>query len=183
MELSTERLALRVPAPEDAAAYAAYLARNREHFAPAMPAREPSFYEPATWEAAFASLRADVEAERRVTLLLRDAAGEIAGDVSLSCVVRGPLQQAFLGYKLDRDRQGEGLMSEAVSAVIDFAFGPWNLHRLSANYRPENTRSGRLLRRLGFVVEGYARDYLHLDGAWRDHVLTALYNPRWKDPG
>jgi ribosomal-protein-alanine N-acetyltransferase len=47
-----------------------------------------------------------------------------------------------------------------------------------ANYRPENERSGRLLQRLGFAREGYARDYLFIDGAWRDHVLTSLTTPR-----
>ena len=46
-----------------------------------------------------------------------------------------------------------------------------------ANYMPINERSGRLLRSLGFQVEGYARDYLYVGGAWRDHVLTALTNP------
>ena len=45
-----------------------------------------------------------------------------------------------------------------------------------------NERSGSLLRRLGFAVEGYARDLLYLRGAWRDHVMTALLNPRWKPP-
>ena len=45
---------------------------------------------------------------------------------------------------------------------------------------PTNERSARLLRRLGFAVEGYARDYLLLDGQWRDHVMTALINRDWK---
>ena len=50
-----------------------------------------------------------------------------------------------------------------------------------ANYRPENDRSRKLLERLGFVREGLARDYLFIDGAWRDHVLTALTNPGFDD--
>ena len=54
-----------------------------------------------------------------------------------------------------------------------------------ANYQPTNVRSGRLLERLGFVREGYARHHLLIDGAWRDHVLTALLNPSWRsaEPG
>jgi ribosomal-protein-alanine N-acetyltransferase len=45
-----------------------------------------------------------------------------------------------------------------------------------ANYMPANERSGKLLKRLGFTVEGYARDYLFIAGAWQDHVLTSLAN-------
>lgn len=49
-----------------------------------------------------------------------------------------------------------------------------------ANYMPHNQRSGNLLRRLGFVVEGYARDYLLINGRWEDHIQTSLINPNWK---
>jgi ribosomal-protein-alanine N-acetyltransferase len=49
-----------------------------------------------------------------------------------------------------------------------------------ANYRPENERSARVLERLGFEREGLAREYLFIDGAWRDHVLTSLLNPRYE---
>ena len=45
---------------------------------------------------------------------------------------------------------------------------------MQANYIPENHRSARLLQRLGFRVEGLARNYLFINGAWRDHVLAAL---------
>ncbi|MCK6430817.1 MAG: GNAT family N-acetyltransferase, partial [Burkholderiaceae bacterium] len=69
-----------------------------------------------------------------------------------------------------------GLMTEALAACIDFAFGALRLHRIQANYMPENERSGRLLARLAFEREGYAKDYLFIDGAWRDHVLTARLN-------
>jgi ribosomal-protein-alanine N-acetyltransferase len=42
-----------------------------------------------------------------------------------------------------------------------------------ANYMPRNDRSGRLLGRLGFEKEGYAKRYLKIEGLWEDHVLTA----------
>ncbi|WP_330218163.1 GNAT family N-acetyltransferase [Robbsia andropogonis] len=64
-------------------------------------------------------------------------------------------------------------MYEALSPVIEFAFDEYELHRLMANYRPENIRSGRLLERLGFEIEGRARSYLKINGAWADHVLTS----------
>jgi ribosomal-protein-alanine N-acetyltransferase len=51
-----------------------------------------------------------------------------------------------------------------------------------ANYLPQNERSARVLKGLGFVVEGYAKDYLYIDGRWQDHVLTALTNERWAAP-
>lgn len=69
------------------------------------------------------------------------------------------------------------MMSEALQAVIAYAFGDLALHRLQANYQPANVRSARLLQKLGFEIEGQAKDYLFLDGAWRDHVLTSLRNP------
>ena len=65
-------------------------------------------------------------------------------------------------------------MGEALGALIEYAFTELELHRLMANYRPENERSAAVLARLGFEREGFARDYLYIDGAWRDHVLTAL---------
>jgi ribosomal-protein-alanine N-acetyltransferase len=60
-------------------------------------------------------------------------------------------------------------------------FERMRVHRIMANFRPENERSRRLLQRLGFVEEGFARDYLFIDGAWRDHVLTSLVNPAFRD--
>jgi ribosomal-protein-alanine N-acetyltransferase len=69
-------------------------------------------------------------------------------------------------------------MQEALTGAIAYVFDELRLHRIMANYMPINERSGRLLRRLGFVVEGYARDYLFIAGGWRDHVLTALVNPK-----
>ena len=72
------------------------------------------------------------------------------------------------------------MMAEALAGAIDFAFDSLHLHRIEANYMPHNRRSGNTLRRLGFVVEGYARDYLLINGKWEDHILTSLSNPHWE---
>jgi len=84
-----------------------------------------------------------------------------------------------VGYVGDVLTAGRGLMREALEATLDHAFHELRLHRVMANYRPENARSANLLARLGFVREGYARDYLFIDGAWRDHVLTSRTNPHF----
>lgn len=70
-----------------------------------------------------------------------------------------------VGYNLDRDHVGQGLRYEALGPAIRHLFEELRLHRIMANYMPANQRSGRLLRRLGFTVEGYAHDYLFLAGA------------------
>jgi ribosomal-protein-alanine N-acetyltransferase len=57
-----------------------------------------------------------------------------------------------------------------------------NLHRLQANHRPENLRSAAVLQRLGFVREGVAPQYLYIAGAWRDHVVNARLNARFRRP-
>ncbi len=71
-------------------------------------------------------------------------------------------------------------MTEAVRVAIQYVFEELNLHRVMANYMPHNQRSGNLLKRLGFVVEGYARDYLFINGGWEDHIQTSLINRNWK---
>jgi len=73
-------------------------------------------------------------------------------------------------------------MTEALTAAIKYVFEELNLHRVMANYMPGNEKSAKLLHRLGFVVEGHAREYLRLAGEWQDHTLTALINESWK-PG
>lgn len=110
----------------------------------------------------------------------RDDPSEVAGQISLTSIVRGPADMCVIGYAIAERLQGRGLMHEGLRATIDYAFSTLNLHRLMANFMPHNTRSHAVLRRLDFVIEGYAREYLYIDGEWRDHVLTSLTNSAWK---
>ena len=87
------------------------------------------------------------------------------------------MMAAWLGYNLDESEQGKGYMTEALTASIAYVFRVINVHRLNASYIPSNVKSARILRKLGFVVEGYARDFLFIDGKWRDHILAGIVNP------
>jgi [ribosomal protein S5]-alanine N-acetyltransferase len=64
-------------------------------------------------------------------------------------------------------------MTDAVRALIPFAFRTLNLHRLEAACIPANKASIGLLEKVGFTREGYAREYLCINGVWQDHLLYA----------
>jgi ribosomal-protein-alanine N-acetyltransferase len=186
VELETARLLVTMPAPDQASLLVAYFVDNRRHLERWSPPRPPGFYTTEFWRWRLEQNRIDYAEDRslRLSLFERDRpGGPVLGQVSFTELVRGPLQSCLLGYNIDRLRQAQGLMSEALEVSIRFAFERMTLHRVSANYMPSNARSAAVLRRLGFAVEGYAKSYLYIDGAWRDHVLTSRLNPRGAPPG
>jgi len=182
-EITTERLVLRVPVPEDAKAMLAFALDNREHFAPWDPARNDEYYTLERVRQDLAIGAEHVAAGAGLPFVFRDRTdpgGRILGQCRFSNIVRGVFHAAYLGYGLDHRAVGRGLMSEALRAAIGYCFDELNLHRIMANYVPGNVRSANVLKGLGFVVEGYARDYLLIAGRWQDHVLTALTNEHWR---
>jgi ribosomal-protein-alanine N-acetyltransferase len=98
----------------------------------------------------------------------------LAGGLTLSNVRRGVAQTASLGYWVGQDFARKGLMTAAVQAILPVAFKILKLHRLEAACLPSNSASLALLRRTGFAEEGYAREYLKINGRWQDHVLFAI---------
>jgi [ribosomal protein S5]-alanine N-acetyltransferase len=107
----------------------------------------------------------------------------VVGSLQFSNIVRGPFQSCSLGYALDQQYEGQAFMTEALRCAITEMFSPRiNLHRIQAAYQPENWRSAEVLKRLGFVDEGLARDYLFIDGQWRVHQLAALSNKDFVEP-
>jgi ribosomal-protein-alanine N-acetyltransferase len=184
-ELRTERLVVALARPGMHGAMAGFLERNfASHLAPWSPPVEPSFFTEGYWRERLALSVDDFHADRAARFVILDkegASGDIIGTCSYTNIVRGAFHACHLGYQVARSHEGRGLMSEALRAANAYMFDTMRLHRIMANYRPENERSARVLERLGFAREGVARDYLFIDGAWRDHVLTSLTNPRF-DP-
>jgi ribosomal-protein-alanine N-acetyltransferase len=177
--IETERLVLTLPAPGMGARMLAYVEENREHLAQWSPPAPDGYYTESFWLEHIAQARQEFERGRSMKLVIFERAnvmGRVVGVCNFSNIIRGPFQACFLGYHLDGRDVGRGIMSEALRGAIEYAFENLRLHRVMANYIPRNERSGRVLRRLGFTVEGYARDYLLINGAWEDHILTALTN-------
>lgn len=184
VRLHTDRLVVDLPAPDEAAAVLDYYTRNAEHLEPWEPLRPPGFHSLTFHRAQLLAALQDYREDRAVRMYvrLRDTPDRVIGSVGLSGIQRGAVQACTLGYGIDAEQQGKGLMREAVERVVRFAFEDLGFHRVNAAYVPHNQRSARLLRSLGFVVEGYARAYVQIDGIWRDHVLTACISPRWSPP-
>ena len=182
--LSTPRLRIEISHPGHAAGLARFYRDNHDgHLAPWSPPIPPQAFTEEGWAARLPKDAADFEAGLSARWVLLPAGGsdEVIGTANLTQIARGPFHAAMLGYQVAGRHEGRGYMSEGLRAVIAHAFGPLRLHRLMANHRPENVRSAALLARLGFVAEGFAKDYLFIDGAWRDHVLTSLTHPAFDD--
>jgi ribosomal-protein-alanine N-acetyltransferase len=99
--------------------------------------------------------------------------GRFCGQLTVGGVVRGALHSGWIGYWVGRGFTGGGVATAALALGLDHALGPGALHRVEATVRPENTASRVVLDRSGFREEGLLRRYLHVDGAWRDHLLLA----------
>ena len=112
-------------------------------------------------------------------LVCSGTTNQIIGYFRLSNIIRGPLQQAFLGFCVFSPNRQKGFMSKAFPLVLDYAFNQLDLHRIEANIQPENTTSIRFVARNGFRKEGFSPDYLYLNGAWKDHERWAMNAGQW----
>ncbi|MBM3561681.1 MAG: GNAT family N-acetyltransferase [Alphaproteobacteria bacterium] len=106
--------------------------------------------------------------------IFREEDDALMGGLSFGHVRRGVSQAATLGYWMGEPYAGKGFMTRAVRAACAYAFEKRGFHRIEAACLPTNEPSKRLLERVGFKQEGYARSYLNINGQWRDHLLYAL---------
>jgi len=100
--------------------------------------------------------------------------GRLVGQLTLGNIVRRAFCSAYAGYWVDSAVAGRGVTPTALALSVDHAFRVGGLHRIEVNIRPENKASRRVVEKLGFREEAYHPRYLHIDGAWRDHVGYAL---------
>lgn len=91
------------------------------------------------------------------------------GEVTLGNIVRGPFNSAMLGYWIDKKYAGRGLMPEAVSLTLDFAFDVLEFKRIEVAIVPRNLASIRVVEKLGFEFEGVSKAYIEVNGVREDH--------------
>ena len=108
--------------------------------------------------------------------LFRKSDDALVGGLTLANIRRGVAQAGSLGYWIGEPFARRSLMTGALHGLVPFAFGSLRLHRLEAACIPSNAASIKLLEKMGFVREGYAREYLCINGLWQDHLLFARLN-------
>ena len=173
MSPAAGRVVIRPPLHTDRDAFIDAMRRSRELHGRwiAMPETPAEF-------ASYVQRNDDPAVERFLACRRED--GAIVGFLNLSEIIRGKLQQAFLGYGGVAGFTGRGYMTEAMDLVLERAFGPLALHRVEANIQPGNPTSIALARRVGFEKEGFSPEYLMIDGAWRDHERWAIRERVWR---
>ena len=173
-EIETERLTLRLPLVSDHAAWARLRQEGETFLRPWEPSWSPdhltrrAFRNRVYW-----SSRAREEGRALPLFLIQRRDGRLVGAITLDNIRRGPSQSAQVGYWIGPAFARQGLMAEALSALVRHAFSLLDIGRIEAACLPENAASRALLDRCGFREEGLARGYLQIDGRWRDHVLYA----------
>jgi [ribosomal protein S5]-alanine N-acetyltransferase len=183
--IATDRLVLRAPRTTDVPELRRVLRANSIHLKPWSVAPAPGDDPSSLTSVSRAVLRHRREWKRgqafvmMVTPLERE--GRILGRIALGGILLGAFQNAYLGYWMDAEHQGRGLMTEAVRAATTFAFEVVGLHRVQAAVMPRNAASMRVLDKVGYRREGTAERYLCIAGAWEDHVLFAMTAEEWPD--
>jgi ribosomal-protein-alanine N-acetyltransferase len=104
---------------------------------------------------------------------------QLAGEINLSGVQRGPFQNAYVGYWIDQAQAGHGYVPESLVVAARFAFEDLRLHRIQVAIIPRNTASRRVVEKLELRDEGVAQRYLAINGRWEDHIRYALTAEEW----
>ncbi|GAA2369962.1 GNAT family protein [Streptomyces carpaticus] len=178
MELRDGAVALRPIRQRDQRVWREVNQRNRDWLRPweaTIPPPPPGHlpgHRP-TYRQMVRHLRAEAQAGRMLPFVVTYE-GRLAGQLTVAGITWGSMCSAHIGYWIDQDVAGRGVMPAAVALVTDHCFRSVGLHRVEICIRPENGPSRRVVEKLGFRSEGLRPRYLHIDGAWRDHLIYAL---------
>lgn len=175
VELNSERLLLRMPRASDYRAWQRLRAESREFLQPWEPKWRSDELSGSAFRARLNRYDEEYEAGQAIALFIFGRGEEeLLGGITIGLIRRGVAQSCMIGYWMGERHAGRGIMSEALDLVIPYIFGPLELHRIEAACIADNRRSIRLLEKAGFQNEGILRDYLKINGQWRDHLMFSL---------
>jgi ribosomal-protein-alanine N-acetyltransferase len=173
--LESEGIRLRPPRMADYQQWAELRDRSRDFLQPWEPLWPTDDLTRAAFRRRLAAYARDIETGQGYPFFIfRPEDDVLVGGITLSNVRRGVAQAATLGYWIGESYARRGFTLTSVKAVCRFCFSKLKLHRVEAACIPTNIPSRDLLLKAGFSLEGKARAYLKINGAWRDHLLFGL---------
>jgi ribosomal-protein-alanine N-acetyltransferase len=172
LAVKSQRVYLRAPAMTDHAEWASLREQSRDFLTPWEPIWPADDLTRAAFRRRLKRYAEDQRTDQAYAFLIfRNDDDALLGGITLANLRRGVAQAGSIGYWVGEPYARQGYMSAALRALIPFAFDSLRLHRLEAACIPTNAASIRLLEKTGFTREGYAREYLCINGVWADHLL------------
>jgi len=171
LEIATSRV-------RHAALLSDYYQRNAQRFRPWHPAVRSDHHSFSSWTLRLKEREQLHALGQYVHFILLDGP-HLAATCSLTEINSSLKGSAVVGYSVDGSYEGQGYMSLLLGYVIEYAFGQLQLEQIRASYMPANTRSARLLEKLGFEKIGHVEKFLYIHNHWEDHIMTSLESSRW----
>ncbi len=156
---------------EDGAQFIEVMKKSKDFYYP--------YITPLTEHEDFSKYYLESKKETRKCYLALDKDETIIGIFNISEIVRGCFQSCYLGYGVNVDYAGKGIMSQALKLILEKIFVELKLHRVEANIQPTNTSSIRLVMQNGFNKEGFSPRYIKVNNEWCDHFRFALTYEDW----
>ena len=179
LRLVGDQVFLRPPERGDYEAWATLRAQSRNFLTPWEPTWPPDALSRASFRARIARYSEDWRGDQSYNFFIFRGDETLVGGVGLSNLRRGVAETASLGYWIGEPFARQRFMTAALPLVLDFSFDRLRLHRVEAACLPTNVPSRGVLLRTGFQQEGYARNYLMIDGKRQDHLLFAILREDW----
>jgi ribosomal-protein-alanine N-acetyltransferase len=169
-----QNILLRPPMMSDHEQWAALREESRDFLTPWEPIWPADDLTRAAFRRRLKRYEEDQRSDQSYALLVFGTEkNALVGGITLANVRRGVAQAGSIGYWVGARYARQGLMTAAMRALIPYAFDSLRLHRLEAACIPTNAASIALLEKTGFQREGFAREYLCINGVWADHLLYA----------
>lgn len=178
--LKGARTVLRPPSLEDAEEWLTLRNKNRAFLKPFEPQWPVGTLDTEFYERRMQRIEYNWQLGKgQQFLIFKEENAALIGGMNINNICRGAAQFASIGFWLSENAQGQGYMTEVIHLTLKYAFDRLELHRLNASCLPDNARSKKLLLRCGFTEEGFAKNYLQINGKWQDHILFGLSIESW----
>lgn len=172
-----EHLMLRTYIEDDAAEHFLLVDKNRKHLRPWL--RWIDGYTKAAHSLEYIRYTHNQQDTQQGLMLAIFENGKLIGDIAMH-KWEHDLKKAEIGYWIDEDHQGQGILQKCLTKFFDYIFNSLDMNKLEVRFVPSNKKSGKLAERMGFKTEGILRDSYFINGKFEDLVVGGLLKKEWK---